>query len=103
MARSPAFLIRGHGCSLSLNLIDRVHKGLDIQMRVHTFGERHGTGVSHDFLDHGLIHMRLCQHGDTGVSGTVGCLRVSQLFHQGCEIAVIIVSVIKVLLIRGVE
>ena len=29
MVRSPAFLIRGHGCSLSFNLIDRVHKGLD--------------------------------------------------------------------------
>ena len=57
MVRSPVFLIRNHGCSLSLNLIDRVHKGLDIQMRVHTFGERHCTGVSHDFLDHNRLHL----------------------------------------------
>ena len=72
-------------------------------MGVDTFGERHGTGVSHNLLDHGLVYMGLCQHGDAGVPGTVWRLVISKLLHQGCEVTVVVVPVIKVLLIRRVE
>lgn len=89
-------------CTL-LNLVDCLHQGFNIQVGVNTFGERHGTGVSDNLLNHGLIHMRFCQHGDTGVSGVVGRVVEADLLHQGCKIAVIIVFVVKVLLVRGMQ
>lgn len=73
-----------------LNLVDCLHQGLNVQVGVNTFGERHGTGVSDNLLNHGLIHMRFCQHRDTGVSGVVGCVVEADLLHQGRKIAVII-------------
>ena len=89
-------------CTL-LNLVDCLHQGFNIQVGVNTFGERHGTRVSDNLLNHGLIHMRFCQHGDAGVSGVVGRVVEADLLHQGCKIAVIIVSVVKVLLVRGMQ
>ena len=89
--------------SILLNLVDCLHQGFNVQVGVNTFGERHGTGVSNNLLNHGLIHMRFCQHGDTGVSGVVGRVVEADLLHQGCKIAVIIVSVVKVLLVRGMQ
>ena len=86
-----------------LYFVDRLHKGINVQVGVNTFGERHCTGVSDDLLDHGLIYMRFCQHGDTGVSCIMGLVVKADLLHEGCKIAVVIISVIKVLLIRGME
>lgn len=86
-----------------LYFVDRLHKGFNVQVGVNTFGEHHCTGVSDDLLDHGLIYMCFCQHGDTGVSCIMGLVVEVNLLHEGCKIAVIIVPVIKVLLIGGVE
>lgn len=86
-----------------LYFVDRLHKGINVQVGVNTFGERHCTGVSDDLFDHGLIYMRFCQHGDTGVSCIMGLVVKADLLHEGCKIAVVIISVIKVLLIRGME
>lgn len=72
-------------------------------MGVDTFGERHGTGVSNNLLDRGLVYMGFCQHGDAGMPGTVRRLVISKLLHQGCEVTVVVVPVIKVLLIRRME
>ena len=60
-------------------------------MGVDTSGERHGTGVPHNLLDHGLVYMGLCQHGDAGVPGTVWRLVISKLLHQGCEVTIVVV------------
>ena len=50
-----------HGFSFfRLDLVDCLHQCFNIQVGVDTFGERHGTGVSHNLLDHGLIHMGFC-------------------------------------------
>ena len=93
-----------HGFSFfRLDLVDCLHQRFNIKMGVDTFGERHGTGVSHNLLDHGLVYMGLCQHGDAGVPGTVRRLVISKLLHQRCEVTVVVVPVIKVLLIRRVE
>ena len=93
-----------HGFSFfRLDLVDCLHQCFNIQVGVDTFGERHGTGVSHNLLDHGLVYMGFCQHGDAGVPGTVRRLVISKLLHQGCEVTVVVVPVIKVLLIRRVE
>ena len=72
-------------------------------MGVDTFSERHGTGVPHNLLDHGLVYMGLCQHGDAAVQGTVRRLVISKLHHQGSEVTVEDDPVIKVLMIRRVE
>ena len=88
---------------IPLYFVDRLHEGFNVQVGVNTFGERHCTGVSDDLLDHGLIYMRFCQHGDTGVSCIMGLVVEANLLHEGCKIAVVIISVIKVLLIGGVE
>ena len=56
---------------LLLNTVDCLHQCFNIQVGIDTFGERHGTRVSHNLLDHGLVYVRLCQHGDAGVPGTV--------------------------------
>ena len=70
-------------------------------MGIDTFSERHGTGVSHNLLDHGLVYMGLCQHGYAGVPGTVRRLVISKLLHQGREVTVVVVPVIKVRGERG--
>ena len=72
-------------------------------MGIDTFSERHGTGVSNNLLDRGLVYMGFCQHGDAGMPGTVWRLVISKLLHQGCEVTVIVVPVIKVLLIWRME
>ena len=64
-----------------LNLVDCLHQCFNIQVGVDTFGERHGTGVSDNLLDHGLVYMGLCQHGDAGVPGTVRRLVISKLLR----------------------
>ena len=43
-----------------LNLVDCLHQRFNIQVGVDTFGERHGTGVSDNLLDRGLVYMGLC-------------------------------------------
>lgn len=68
---------------LLLNLVDCLHQRFNIQVGVDTFGERHGTGVSHNLLNHGLVYMGLYQHGDGGVPGTVRRLVTSNRFCQG--------------------
>ena len=71
-----------HGFSFfRLDLVDCLHQCFNIQVGVDTFGERHGTGVSHNLLDHGLVYMGLCQHGDAGVPGTVRRLVISKLLR----------------------
>ena len=93
-----------HGFSFFLlDLVDCLHQCFNIQVGVDTFGERHGTGVSNNLLDRGLVYMGFCQHGDAGMPGTVRRLVISKLLHQGCEVTVVVVPVIKVLLIRRVE
>lgn len=86
-----------------LNLVDCLYQCFNIQVGVDTFGERHCTGVSDNLLNHGLVYMGFCQHGDAGMPGTVRRLVISKLLHQGCEVTVVVVPVIKVLLIRRVE
>ena len=76
--------------------VDRVHKGADVEVRIDLLGERHGTGMAYDLLDHGLVNMGFCQHGDASVAGAVRCLRVPQLIHQRDEVAVIVVPVVTV-------
>jgi len=57
---SPAFFVL-HGFSFfRLDLVDCLHQCFNIQVGVDTFGERHGTGVPHNLLDHGLVYMGLC-------------------------------------------
>ena len=57
-----------HGFSFfRLDLVDCLHQCFNIQVGVDTFSERHGTGVPHNLLDHGLVCMGLCQHGDAGM------------------------------------
>ena len=82
-----------HGFSFfRLDLVDCFHQCFNIQVGVDTFGERHGTGVSNNLLDRGLVYMGFCQHGDAGMPGTVRRLVISKLLHQGCEVTVVAVS-----------
>lgn len=93
-----------HGFSFFiLDLVDCLHQRFNIQAGVDTFGECHSTRVSRNLLDHGLVYMALCQHGNAGMPGTVWHLVISKLLHPGCEVTVVVVPVIKVLLIWRVE
>ena len=42
---------------LLLNPVDCLHKCFNVQVGVDTFGERHGTRASHNFLDDRLVYM----------------------------------------------
>ena len=86
-----------------LNLVDYRQQCFNIQVGVDAFGERYGTGVSHNLLDYGLVFMDFCHHGDPGMPSTVRHLVISKLFHQEREATVVVVSVIKVLLVWRVE
>ena len=79
-----------------LYFVDCLHKGFDVQVGVNTFVDRHCTGVSNDVLDYGLIYMRFYQHRDTGVSCIMGLAAEVDLFHEGCKIALAIISVTRV-------
>ena len=47
-----------HGFSFFLlDLVDCLHQCFNIQVGVDTFGERHGTGVSNNLLDRGLVYL----------------------------------------------
>ena len=83
--------------------VDRVHKGADVEVRIDLLSERHGTGMAYDLLDHGLVNMGFCQHGDASVAGAVRRLRVPQLIHQRDEVAVVVVPVIEMFLIRRMQ
>ena len=72
-----------------LYFVDRLHEGFNVQVSVNTFGERHCTGVSDDLFDHGLIYMRFCQHGDTGVSCIMGLVVEANLLHERRKIAAV--------------
>ena len=84
-----------HGFSFFLlDLVDCLHQCFNIQVGVDTFGERHGTGVSHNLLDHGLVYMGLCEHGDAGVPGTVWRLVISKL-QKALDAAMKMISELK--------
>ena len=85
-AQRTGFLIKFFNQESVLDLVDCLHQCFNIQVGVDTFGERHGTGVSRNLLDHGLVYMGLCQHGDAGVPGTMWRLVISNLLHQGREV-----------------
>ncbi len=69
-----------HGFSFfRLDLVDCLHQCFNIQVGVDTFSERHCTGVSDNLLNHGLVYMGFCQHGDAGMPGTVRRLVISKL------------------------
>ena len=50
-AQRTGFLIKFFNQESVLDLVDCLHQCFNIQVGVDTFGERHGTGVSHNLLD----------------------------------------------------
>ena len=93
-----------HGFSFSfLNSVDCLYRCFNIEVGVDIFGGCRGNGVSDNLIDHGLVCMDFCHHGDTGMPSTVRHLVISKLLHQGGEVTVVVVPVIKVLLIWRVE
>ncbi len=49
------------------DFVDCLHKRFNIQMGINSLCEGHGTCVTDDLLNHGLIYMGFCQLCDAGV------------------------------------
>lgn len=59
------------------------------------FSQCRGSGMPHNFLNDRFLHTSFGQHGDTGVSGVVRCPLDTDLLHQGCPVAVKVVTVFE--------
>lgn len=80
---------------LCSDLVDRLQQHLHIQVGIHPLRQRHGTGVAYDLLDHGLFHLSLRQHRDTGVPGVMRLVVEAKTFHHRRPVAVVVVPVVE--------
>lgn len=84
-----------------LYFVNHLDERFDVKMRIDTLGECHCTGVPCNLLNHCLIYMGFCEHGNTGVACIMRCVVEANMFHQRQPVAVIIVPVDKAFLIFG--
>ena len=84
------------GVSLRVLLIRKEFKPL-IKVCIYFLCECHSTRVSHNLFDNRLINTSSRQHRYTCMSAAMWCTINIKLFHKWLEIAIIVVSVLKML------
>ena len=82
--------------SLRVLLIRKEFKPL-IKVCIYFLCECHSTRVSHNLFDNRLINTSSRQHRYTCMSAAMWCTINIKLFHKWLEIAIIVVSVLKML------
>ena len=88
-------IITKQGC-LRVLLIRKEFKPL-IKVCIYFLCECHSTRVSHNLFDNRLINTSSRQHRYTCMSAAMWCTINIKLFHKWLEIAIIVVSVLKML------
>ena len=83
-------------CRLRVLLIRKEFKPL-IKVCIYFLCECHSTRVSHNLFDNRLINTSSRQHRYTCMSAAMWCTINIKLFHKWLEIAIIVVSVLKML------
>ena len=81
---------------LRVLLIRKEFKPL-IKVCIYFLCECHSTRVSHNLFDNRLINTSSRQHRYTCMSAAMWCTINIKLFHKWLEIAIIVVSVLKML------
>ena len=87
---------------LRVLLIRKEFKPL-IKVCIYFLCECHSTRVSHNLFDNRLINTSSRQHRYTCMSAAMWCTINIKLFHKWLEIAIIVVSVLKMLSIFCVK
>ena len=89
-------MLQGKDPSLRVLLIRKEFKPL-IKVCIYFLCECHSTRVSHNLFDNRLINTSSRQHRYTCMSAAMWCTINIKLFHKWLEIAIIVVSVLKML------